>query len=283
MRITLRFNEEKILSAIFFDNIYRTNQRIQDYMLNRQMQEWIEPFQGRHVNWQGFIEEFSSLLNTRQFVFKIVGTSEVYEQFKNLTEKIIPQNFNITFEFEPAIEETQNLNAEFISQLISMLQDNNSLCAMKLRSLQRVIDKINFSVIYENHRESRFIRQNFDSIIKINSLQISMPLILISENFSENPYSICKQNEVNPEDLIIIAVNDGNDNAKTEISQLKQRYEDIDIFSLTGSTKLDKFELDKIKQRYNSYKKKIFREFISNYPYKIWNDPQTVMNLITEL
>ena len=107
--------------------------------------------------------------------------------------------------------------------------------------------------------------------------------MLISENFSENPYSICKQNEVNPEDLIIIVVNDGDPETQIKISQFKQHYKDISIFSLTGAMEFDNFEIDKINKLYNFYEKKKFREFISNYPDETWEDSQTVKKFIDEI
>lgn len=283
MKITLIFDAEKNLSELYFDRRRCTNQGLRNAMLEKPLEKWLKPFNNRYTVWKGFLVELSDVLNTRNFVFQIFATPDVYEQFQSLTKKIIPMNFNVAFEFEEKINsEEQILDSAFIAKIISMLK-NDKYLLRRLRLIQKSVDKINCQVIYENYRESYFLRQ-INSPIQINSLEISMPLILISDKkFSENPYEICQQHQIKPTDTMIIFVVNGREEDKLQVLQLKQNFKDIPIFLLTGSSEADGLELAQMTRLYNSYKKKAFRRFILDYPDDVWIEPRTVKNLIATL
>lgn len=283
MKIALRFDIEKNLSELYFDGRLCTNQGLKNSMLKKPLKEWLEPFHNRYTVWKGFLIELSDVLNTRNFVFQIFGTPDVYEQFQILTNKIIPPNFNVTFEFEEIInKKEQILDSTFIEKIISMIKSNKSLLR-QLRLIRKSVDKINCQVIYENYRESYFLQQ-FNLPVQINSLEISIPLILISDKkFSENPYEICKQHQIKPTDAMVISVNNGREEGRLQVLQLRQTFKDIPIFLLTGSLEVDGLELAQMTRLYNSYKKKAFRRFISDYPDDVWTEPQIVKNLIATL
>lgn len=286
MKVTLRFNDEKILTELYFDGQYCTNPRLKNCMFEKPAEKWLNPFSNRHVVWKGFLNELSEVFNTRNFIFQIFGTPDILEQFQNLIQKIIPANFNVSFEFEETNKEEQILDAAFVAKIISMLRQEKSFIARQLRLIQKSVDKINCQVIYENYRESHIIRQMFNLTIQFNSLEIAMPTILISDkNFSDNPYEICRQHQIEPSEAMIIAVEKigGREDLKSLEVQLKQQFKDIPVFWLKGLSETDNSKLAQISRLYNAYKKKFFRKIILSYPDEIWTEPKTLKNFIATL
>lgn len=286
VKIILHIDEDKNLSELYFNNAICTNARLRNFMLNKPFQNWVGPFRTRHIFWKGFIEEMSEVFNTRRFDLQYIGTPEDYEKFKILVQENAPKNFSINFEFEKTAEENQSLDSNFIAELISMVKDENSSLARKLRLLQRNADKINLRVIYENYGEDSSVQQMFDLPLKIDTKSdwIGIPTILISEKkFFEDPHRICRIHQVEPTDVLIIAIDNGAPEVKLQVAELKRQFEDIAIFSLTGNAKMDVPELNKIWSLYRSYKKKAFRNFILDYPDRFWKDPQLAKNFIAKL
>ena len=286
MKISLHFDEDKNLSELYFDNSICTNARLQNFMLNKPFQNWLDSFNTRHIFWKGFIEEISEIFNTRRFDFQYIGSPEDYEQFKILVQEKASEKFILNFEFEKTAEESPNLDSNFIAELISMLKDENSSLARKLRLLQKNADKINLRVIYENYDEVFSVQQMFDLPLKIDTKSdwSGIPTILISEKkFFEDPYRICRIHQVEPTDVLIVAINNGAPEVKLQVAELKRQFEDIAIFLLTGNAKIDAPELNKIWRLYRSYKKKAFRNFILDYPDRFWKDPQLAKNFIAKL
>ena len=282
MKVTLRFSDNKILSELYFDGIYCNNSRLKNYMLNKPLEQWIEPFHTRYVVWKGFLVELSDIFHTRNFSFLFFGKPEDFEQFQSSTKQVTPANFNVDFEFAELVKDKQDLDIAFIEKTISMLQFQSSSLANQLSKIKNSVSEINFNVIYGNDYAFRSFIRWVNLPIQINSLAISMPLILIfDENFHDNPYEICRLHQIEPADAMIIVK--GRQDVRAQISQLKQLYEDIPVFSLTGSQEIDGLELMQISRLYDSYKKKAFRKFILSCPDEVWTEPQTVKNLVATL
>lgn len=289
MKIILRFDDNDILSEIYVNGQCCTESRLQNHMMNKPADKWIKPFNTRYTVWKGFWAEMRELFNTRQFDIQFVGTAKAYEKFLAQTSELVPANFNISYEvveIEKSVPEEHVLDSGFITQLLSMLRDKNSFFAMNLRKMQKDIDKINCNVIYENYRESQFIRQMFDCPIQINGMlrDIAMPLILVSDKrFSEDPHEICCQQQIDPADAMIIVVGQNQQEVKSQAMQLKQIWKDVPIFSLTNLLDADRAEIEQMMSLYNSYKKKKFRRIVSAYPDDTWTNPQVAKNLIATL
>lgn len=290
MKITLRFDDDDNLSEMYVDGRYCTESRLKNYMLNKPADRWLEPFNTRHVVWKGFLAEMSEIFNTRRFDIQFVGKVDAYKKFSERTTALGGANFDVSFELEePAVQESASaLDSDFVGKLLEMIRPENPLSAMvtmPLRNIQRAVEKINCNVIYENYRESQFIRQMSDCSILIDGeLQISMPTILVSEKiFSKNPYDLCRQQNIDPSEAMIIVVGRNQQEIKSQAMQLKQNWQDIPIFSLTDSPEVDRAEIDQMKRLYNSYKKKIFCRLVSSYPDDTWTDPQAVKKLIAML
>ena len=284
MKVTLRFNDNRILSELYFDGIYCNNPRLQNYMLNNPFEKWIVPFHTRYVVWQGFLVELSDIFHTRNFLFLFFGMPEDFEQFRNLTKQVAPADFNIDFEFAEVVMEKSVFDIAFIDKIISMVRQQNSTLvnqlANQLGNIRNSVSEINCNVIYGNDYVFRCFIKLVNLPIQINSLAISMPLILIfDEDFHDNPYEICRLHQIEPSDIIIIVMK-GRQDIGLQVLQLKQLYKDIHVFSLTG---IDGSELVPISRLYNSYKKKAFRKFILDCPDEVWTEPQAVKNLIATL
>lgn len=284
MKVTLRFNDNRILSELYFDGIYCNNPRLQNYMLNKPFEKWIEPFHTRYVVWQGFLVELREIFNTDSFLFSFFGMPEDFEQFRNLTKQVAPANFNINFEFAEVVMEKSVFNIAFIDKIVSMLRRQNSTLVNQLvnqlGNIRNSVSEINCNVIYGNDYVFRSFIRWVNLPIQVNSLAISMPLILIfDEDFQDNPYEICRLHQIEPSDIIIIVMR-GQQDIGLQVLQLKQLYKDIPVFSLTG---IDGSELVPISRLYNSYKKKAFRKFILDCPDEVWTEPRAVKNLIATL
>lgn len=280
MKVTLRFNDEGILAGLYFDGVYCNNPRLKNNMLNKPFENWLEPFHTRYVVWQGFLGELSSIFHTRNFSFSFFGTPEKFEQFQSLTKKIASVNFNLDFEFAEVVTAEQAFDTALVDKIISMLRYQNSALSIQLGKIKNSISEINCNVIYGNDYAFRCFIRLADLPIKISSLAISMPVILIyEENFTDNPYDICRLHEIEASDIIIIVMQ-GRQDISLQVAQLKQLYKDIQIFSLTG---VDGSELVPISQLYNSYKKKAFKKFILDCSDEVWTEPQAVRNLIATL
>lgn len=280
MKVTLKFNDNRILSELYFDGIYCNNPRLKNCMLNKPFKDWIEPFHTRYVVWRGILVELRDIFHTRNFSFVFFGIPEDFEQFRNLMKQVAPANFNIDFEFAELIKEKQALDIVFIEKTISMLQCQSSSLANQLSKIKNSISEINFNIIYGNDYAFRSFIRWVNLPIQINSLAISMPLVVIfDEKFHDNPYEICRLHQIEPSDIIIIVIK-GRQDICSQVSQLKQLYKDIPVFSLTG---VDGSELVPISRLYNSYKKKAFRKFLLEYPDEVWTEPQAVENLIATL
>ena len=292
MKITLKFGDNDILSEIYVDGRYCTEPRLQNYVLNKPVDRWLEPFNTRHVVWKGFLAEMSELFNTRHFDIEFVGNSDAYDKFLSRTNELIPVNFNVSFKLEesPTEDNASALDSNFIEQLLSMLRDTEAsqikFLAMKLRKIRNVIDKINCNVIYENDRETQFLQQMSDCPIRIEGKlrEISIPIILTSDkNFPADPYELCRQQQLEPSDAMIIVVGKNQKEVKSRAMHLKQIWKDISIFALTDSPNIDCAEIEQITRLYNFYKKKVFRRLITSCPEDTWTDPQSVKNLIAKL
>ena len=281
MEVVLRFNDNKILSELYFDGRYCNDTRLRNYMLNKPFEKWIESFHTRYVNWQGFLVELSEKFNTRNFLFSFFGESKNFEQFQRLTRQVAPEDFNISFKFTEIVAKKQDLDTAFINEIVSMLRHQDDAFARQLIQIKNLVSEINFNVIYGNIYAFRtFVKWGIDLPINVNSLEISMPIIVISDtNFHDNPYEICHLHQIEPSDTMIIVIN-GRQNIQLQVLQLKQHYKDIPVFSPTAS---DSPELVTISRLYNSYKKKAFRKFILNCPDEVWIDPQAVKSLIATL
>ena len=286
MKVTLRMSvsDEEVLSGIFFEGRNCIDSRICNYMIGNSFNKWIAPFSDRHIIWKGFLSELSDLLNTRTFIIEFDGTLNSYEKFKDLVLRTTAQKFNLSFELKEINIADVDINFDSINKLISLMKNKKSLLAKQFKTLFKLDDKIYLQVIYENYGESKFFQWLPDYPIDINRIskfEISMPVIFVSEkDFYEDPHEICRNHQVEPSNVMIIAVNANKKEVAKKISQIKTNFPDIQVFSLTGNEEEDKQELLRMKNFYLPYVKDKLREFVSNFSEEDWTDSQMVDTII---
>lgn len=293
VELVMSRQNERLLSRVLIDGRACRDSRLNSYMIDRPINEWLHESTTRYAVWKGLLQELSCVLNSHAFSVKFQGTPSAYSEFKKMIEAETVPDLHVAFEFCGHAEndnKASNGDEDFLSlkecvrSFISLAEDKylrrriNVIC----NSLGDSRLNINLNILHDDNFGSFTACYSFIRLFRVDFADTNMPAVLsCGEKLSVNLHEISQLHGIPLQDIIVLsAMNKYSDSLA---QQLKTSWPCVNLIRLSGNAAEDSQELTRITLLYRSYFVRKLRELLEECTKNQWNDIEAVDSLMKKL